>query len=166
MAGAGWLSEILELNTDLFRNVLGGVTEPDAQRRLHGANSIAFLAAHLVDARFFMATLMDAPLSNPIGEALKDARSVDDVSELPTLEAVRTEWGRVSSHVAPRLQSPPAALLAATSPRRFPVADASVGGGLAFLLQHESYHLGQMALVRRQLGYPAVSYERRQAPSR
>jgi membrane associated rhomboid family serine protease len=33
-------------------------------------------------------------------------------------------------------------------------------GGLFFLVQHESYHIGQMAILRKGLGYNAMSYER------
>jgi uncharacterized damage-inducible protein DinB len=29
---------------------------------------------------------------------------------------------------------------------------------LAFLVQHESYHIGQMALIRKYIGYPAMKY--------
>jgi len=34
-------------------------------------------------------------------------------------------------------------------------------GGIAFAVQHESYHLGQIALLRRALGHPPMSYRRR-----
>jgi uncharacterized damage-inducible protein DinB len=36
-----------------------------------------------------------------------------------------------------------------------------VVGMLAFLGQHESYHLGQIGFLRRQLNKPAMSYTRR-----
>jgi uncharacterized damage-inducible protein DinB len=31
---------------------------------------------------------------------------------------------------------------------------------IAFLVQHDSYHVGQMAFLRRQLGKAAMSYRR------
>jgi uncharacterized damage-inducible protein DinB len=30
--------------------------------------------------------------------------------------------------------------------------------GLAFLLQHEMYHIGQIALLRKELGYNAMAW--------
>jgi uncharacterized damage-inducible protein DinB len=33
-------------------------------------------------------------------------------------------------------------------------------GLIAFLAQHDSYHLGQLAFLRWQLGHPAMSYTR------
>jgi uncharacterized damage-inducible protein DinB len=38
------------------------------------------------------------------------------------------------------------------------VDDGSVAAGLAFLLTHEGYHIGQMALLRKYLGHPAMAY--------
>lgn len=34
---------------------------------------------------------------------------------------------------------------------------------LTFLAQHDSYHVGQMALVRKHLGFDAMSYAERNA---
>ena len=31
---------------------------------------------------------------------------------------------------------------------------------IAFLMQHDSYHIGQVAFLRRQLGKPAMAYTR------
>jgi uncharacterized damage-inducible protein DinB len=36
---------------------------------------------------------------------------------------------------------------------------------IAFLVQHDSYHLGQIAFLRRQLGKPPMSYARRRQPA-
>jgi uncharacterized damage-inducible protein DinB len=38
------------------------------------------------------------------------------------------------------------------------VSDGSVLGAVAFLAQHESYHMGQLGLLRKALGYPPMSY--------
>jgi uncharacterized damage-inducible protein DinB len=157
--------EILALNTDLFRSVLRDVPESLAAERIGGANPPAFLAAHLLDARCYLSGLLGAPVENPIGDALRDARSADEVDALPSLAAVLAEWDRVSPHLEAALAAATAAQLDGPSPQRFPVRDATLGAGVAFLLQHESYHLGQLALLRRQLGLPAMTYERREERS-
>lgn len=162
MTPQGALGEILALNTDLFHGALRDVSEADAAKRVQGTNPMAFLAAHLVDARCFLAGLLGAPIPNPIGDALKEARSADDVTELPSLETLRDEWDRVSAHVEATLGAATASRLDAPSPQSFPVHDRTIAGGVAFLLQHESYHVGQLALLRRQLGLPAMTYQRRE----
>ena len=57
------LREIFRLNTDLLRNALDGMSDSDAAERIAGSNPAAFLAVHLVDARHFLADLLDAPLA-------------------------------------------------------------------------------------------------------
>jgi uncharacterized damage-inducible protein DinB len=37
-------------------------------------------------------------------------------------------------------------------------AGSAVLGVLTFLAQHDSYHVGQLSLLRRQLGLPAMKY--------
>jgi len=156
------LVEILRLNTDLLHNALDGVSDADAGRRIAGTNPAAFLAAHLVDARHFLAGLLGAPLADPFGDALRDVRSADDVKVLPPLAEILSAWDAIASHVDGALRAATADQLAARSPQAFPVGDPSLGAGIAFLMQHESYHIGQMALLRRQLGYPAMTYRRRE----
>jgi uncharacterized damage-inducible protein DinB len=43
----------------------------------------------------------------------------------------------------------------------FPLGDTTQLGMIAFLVQHDSYHLGQVAFLRRQPGRPAMGYSRR-----
>jgi len=47
------------------------------------------------------------------------------------------------------------------STTRFPVADPTRLGTLAFLAQHDTYHIGQLALLRRFVGLKAMSYRER-----
>jgi hypothetical protein len=43
---------------------------------------------------------------------------------------------------------------------RFPLGDSTELGLMAFLVQHDSYHIGQLGFLRRQLGKPAMAYTR------
>jgi len=98
---SGPLREILALNTDLLLNALEDMSDAQARERVRSTNSVAFLAAHVIDARCFLSALLGTPIANPIGDTLRDARSADDVDvqELPPLQRVRAEWERVSAHV-------------------------------------------------------------------
>jgi uncharacterized damage-inducible protein DinB len=53
--------------------------------------------------------------------------------------------------------------LAEPNVHRFPLGDSSRLGLVAYLVQHDSYHLGQIGFIRRQLGKPPMSYARRPA---
>ena len=152
------LARILRLNTDLLLNCLAEVTEEAANRRLTpSSNSIAFLVAHLVDSRHYLAQTLGVPLPNRLAPVLAGAKSLDDIAALPPLAELVACWEAISAHLAvqiERLDTP--ALAASAGP--VPGGDGTVLANLAFLAQHDAYHLGQVALLRRQLGYPAMSY--------
>jgi uncharacterized damage-inducible protein DinB len=54
-----------------------------------------------------------------------------------------------------------ASILEEPNVHRFPLEDTSRLGLIAFLAQHDAYHLGQIGFIRRQLGKPPMSYARR-----
>jgi uncharacterized damage-inducible protein DinB len=160
------IAEIYALNTDLLLNAVAGVSPAHAvERPLPGTNSMAFLVAHAIDARHFAATLLDRPAPNPLGEALKDANGIDDIPELPPLSELTALWLAASQNLEAALDAASAEQLRRPSEQTFPVNHPGVLGAVAFLAQHESYHIGQLALMRKGLGYPAMKYTR-PAPNR
>ena len=157
------LAALYNLNTDLLLNCLDGLSDSEAQRRLEaGGNSITFLADHLTDSRHFLVARLGHPLLNPIARYLADVRSIDDITEWPSLEEIRSAWLGVSAHLQTVLDQLTAAELAAPTAQRFLEEDTTPLGMVAFLAQHDSYHLGQIGFIRRQLGKPPMSYARRQ----
>jgi uncharacterized damage-inducible protein DinB len=156
------LAMILDLNTDLLLNCLDGLSESEAQQRLTGGgNSIGFLAAHLTDSRHFLTSRLGHPLSNPLARFLADAKSIDEIRSWATLDEVRSAWNRISKHVQAVLDGLTDADLEKPGFQGFSVPDPTAMGFIAFLTQHDSYHIGQAGFVRRQLGKPAMTYDRR-----
>lgn len=155
------LHAILRLNTDLLFNCLDGLTEEDAFQQLpEGGNTIAFLAAHLTDTRHFLANRLGHPLANPLSRYLAAASSIEDIVEWPTL-AEQCEWWRaVSRHLCDVVAGRTAEQLQRPDAHRFPLGDSTELGLIAFLVQHDSYHLGQIGFLRRQVGRSAMSYAR------
>ncbi len=156
------LAALYNLNTDLLLNCLEGLSDQEAQRRLEaGGNSITFLAEHLTDSRHFLAARLGHTLLNPIAQYLADVRSMDDITEWPSLEEIRPAWLGVSAHLQSVLGRLTAAELAEPIAQRFLAEDTTRLGMVTFLAQHDSYHLGQIGFIRRQLGKSPMSYARR-----
>jgi len=154
------LAAIFELDTTLLRNCVGDLTDAQANHRLlGGGNSIAFLVAHMADARYYLAGVLGAPLDNPLSPALAEARSVDDVVHMPPLAELLDAWDDVSRHLSQVFQGLTSARLGAVSPLEVPIPGGTVLHAIAFLAQHDSYHLGQVSFLRRQLGLPAMRYD-------
>jgi uncharacterized damage-inducible protein DinB len=154
------LASILELNTDLLLNCLTDLSEPEAQARLPGGgNSITFLAAHLTDTRHYLVTQLGSPLDNPLASCVADARGFDDIRTWPSLAELRNSWLAVSRHLRHVLDSLGHRELTRMISHRLSL-DGTQLGLIAFLTQHDAYHLGQIAFLRRQLGKPAMVYTR------
>ena len=153
------LAAQLELHSKLFLNCLDGVSDEEAAVRAGGTtNSMAFLAAHLVDSRHWLARVTGLKIENPFGSRLDGARGIEDLKDCPTVDESRHAWRALAQPLADRLPVLDASVLDQQSPTRFPISDRSVVGTIAFLLHHEAYHIGQLALLRRYTGSPAMSY--------
>lgn len=153
------LKRTLDLNTRLFLNSLDGVDDEAARRRIGDTNHVAFLACHLVDARHYLARALGLESESPFKEILEGAKGIDDVEEFPRLDAIREAWNDVSTKLSGRLASLTSRDLEKPAPYTFPIEEGETTlGGLTFLLQHDTYHIGQIAFLRRGLGLPAMSY--------
>ncbi len=151
--------EIFQLNERLVTNCLDGMDDETAQKRFApSTNNAAFLALHLVDARHYVLGLLGVESEHPFGSEYDEARGVDDVERFPTVAELRDAWQTVAGKLASALEEAAEEQLTADAPVGFPVADKSLAGGLAFLAQHESYHVGQLALLRKAHGLGAMSY--------
>jgi uncharacterized damage-inducible protein DinB len=155
------LTSILRLNTKLFRNCLDGITDEQAVSRPSSTtNSAAFVAAHVADARFYLLTLLGAQQPNPLAVYLEGARSIDDLKECPSLDVIQRAWTDASHALRDRLDVMTTAELDSPVTTRFPLVDQTALGALTFLVQHDTYHIGQLALLRRHVGVglPAMRY--------
>lgn len=154
------LARLAEVNDRLFVNALDGVTDEQGQGRPSGhTNSITFVAVHVVDARHFLTKMLGSEHANPFGEMLKDVQSIEQFVHPPPLSDVRRAWQSVVAGLAVHLEALTEEEARAPAPNAFPVGDNSVLGATAFLMQHEAYHIGQLALIRKYWGLPAMTYE-------
>jgi uncharacterized damage-inducible protein DinB len=153
------LSAILRLNTRLLLNCLDGLTDETARsRHAEGANSAAFVAAHLTDSRFFILRMFGGTLANPLSVFLDKAKSIDDITDWPSLDLIRAAWSDVSAAIDAALVESSPDDLEQPVDARFPGVERTRLGALTFLVQHDSYHIGQLALLRKPAGLPAMSY--------
>lgn len=152
------LAGIFRLNTELVLNCITDLPDDLAQRRVgEKLNSIAFLVAHLTETRHFLAAMLGQPLPSPFSAAFTSARSIEQAGPLPPVAPLIQYWEAIAAPLAVLVERLDTPQLGRTVPP-LPGSDGSTLGNLAFLAQHESYHLGQIALLRRALDLPTMSY--------
>ena len=153
------LAETLALNTRLFTNCLAGLSDEQAHVRFGDhANHAAFVAAHMVESRVWGLSLLGVTFDNPLAPALAGARTLDEVKDPLPLDVTRAAWTSVSEALQTALESATADQLAAECKMPIPGVTQTVLGVLAFVVQHDAYHLGQLSLLRRQVGGAGMSY--------
>jgi uncharacterized damage-inducible protein DinB len=153
------LLEIVRLNTRLFRNCLEDWTGRQAAARpTPETNSAAYIALHLVDARYHLLSLLGAGRANSLASYTEDRDGMEDFVSYPGLLEIGDGWTDASRALEHRLGTLTAAELDEPLDTPFPVYDTTRLGVLGFLVQHDSYHIGQLALMRRFAGLPAMRY--------
>lgn len=152
------LAEILRVNTRLARNCLDALTEEQARARPSpSANSAAFVAAHMIESRYYILKVVGSDARSPFGDLL-GWKSIDDIPELPSLGQIESAWLEVSELVNRKLGSLTREQLDAPHETQMPVETKTKLGLVGFMVQHDSYHLGQLSLLRKTAGLPAMSY--------
>lgn len=157
------LQIIAELNGRLFRSCCDQVTDAVAGRRLsEETSSFLFVACHIVDARAYIVRLVGGAADLRLIRNLRSVQRIEDLPAPPTIAELLEAWdvlGTSFLRCLPRLTSQE---LNAESADRVPVTEKTLFGTLTFLLQHESYHLGQMAMLKKHLTGAAMKYSRPQ----
>jgi uncharacterized damage-inducible protein DinB len=150
------LVEIFNLNTRLFRELTDNLSDEQARERPSNETySIVFLACHLVEARDCLARLVGIEKTRSLAEVLQSVTTVVELNNEPPLDQVKEAWEEVTALLWERIPCLSSDSLDQESSDRFPLDNSSVFGGLVFLLHHESYHIGQLAFLRRYLGVGA-----------
>lgn len=148
---------ILELNASLFRRALEGIDQAAAERRPNDhTNSLAFIACHALDARFYLMKLAGHERTNPWQTLFDAATDITTMKEYPPLYEIMAEWDELHEATLACMEGLSTVELDAESPAPFPTEDTSILGAIAFLAFHEAYHVGQMGLVRKYLGFEPV----------
>jgi len=154
------LEIIFNLNDRLFINALEGITEDQAKERIIGhVNPVNWIAAHTVWARYNALMFLGAPAGNPYNHLFENFKCYDSSLNYPSLAEIKDEWRRASGLLKNALETVSDEQLAADAPIKNPGGDFSNGGTVAFFAQHESYDIGQMALLKKFHTKEAISYK-------
>ena len=152
------LYEIFKFNTRNFLNCLEGMDEDQAGWRAgEDTNSAAYIALHVLDSRHFLARTIGLALEHKLGAAAKEARNNPRTANLPSIEDIRREWKSVTGEARARLAQLGTPDLGNLVETKLPMEDKTVLGIIAFNMMHESYHIGQLGLLRKQVGLPAMA---------
>lgn len=149
---------LYDTHTDLFKNVIEGISGENAHNRLNTkANHVAWLTGSLVYQRFDLANLLGADHKQKSYELFKDYKGVQDNIEYPSLNSFKEDWDVISPVLRNLLENVSDEKL--DSIFEMPEMTMPYFDLIAFSIHREAYLIGQIGLWRRLLGYEAMKYQ-------
>lgn len=152
------LLALFDMQTAFLERAIEGISEQDTYNRLGTkANHIAWLTGSLVAQRYFMTSETDPGLKQNGAELFKENMGIQDDARYPTSAEYLEDWKKIS----------PAARKALIDLNDGKL-DSEIDMGtmkmsyyemLSFTIYREASMIGQLALWRRLLDYPAMRYD-------
>ena len=151
------VGQLYQTSDGLYLKALDGLDPEQALRRpSEQSNPLLWIAGHLAWTRARICGLLGETVEFRWPEAFARGARPGETAGLPSLDELRQTWREVSARMMQRLDALTEAELAATAPRPMPIPDRTIRGAVTFLAFHEGYHVGQMAFIRKWLGFPGL----------
>ncbi|WPU94333.1 DinB family protein [Mucilaginibacter sabulilitoris] len=152
------LLTLFDMQTTFFARAIEGISAEDTYNRLNTkANHIAWLTGSLVQQRYNMTTETRPELKQTGDELFKDNKGIQDDAKYPTSAEYLKDWEKISPVAREVLLNMDDEKL-----------DSEIDMGfmkmtyyelLSFTIYREASIIGQLALWRRLLNYPALRYD-------
>jgi hypothetical protein len=149
---------LFDMQTTFFARAVEGISEEDSHNRLNTpANHIAWLTGSLIQQRYLMTLETNPGLKQTGDELFKDHKGIQDGVKYPAIAEYLQDWERISP-IARQ------ALIDISDEK----LDSEIDMGfmkmtyyemISFTIYREASIIGQLALWRRLLGYPALKYD-------
>lgn len=158
------LLTLYDIHTTFYINVIDGISDKDAHNRLNTkANHVAWIAGSIVHERYELAyaTGVDRNAfteNRSISELFKDHQGIQDDMNYPPLAEYRKAWKWITPVLKDHLINLSDEQLNGPDPFEMP-GDNTLFDSITFLIDRESYCIGQIGLYRRLLGYEAMKYQ-------
>ncbi len=145
-------------NSDFLVNMVKDLAPEEWVKRPNGAaNHIAWIVGHVIWTRKAVLGRLGTEWSAPwLGMFARGAK-VDDTAVYPSSDALLDAWKDVTAALTSTFESVSEEALAqpAWSPGP-PSTNGKVSGKVAFLAWHETYHVGQISVLRSWLGHKGL----------
>src|SRR3954453_19609536 len=152
------LALIFKLNNALVARSLDGMSDEDLWRQLTGSgNPIAWLLGHLTETRAGLLGEMGAPIDYGWSRTFQRGSAFQDRAGYPTGAAIETAWKATHSGMRDAFENVTGAQLPAPVTRRPVPGVEKLEDLIAFCGFHESYHVGQIGFIRKQLGHSSIA---------
>lgn len=151
-----------ELQGIWFVNALAGISEDEANKQLaDNLNPIKWVAGHVLNTRMSVVSILSGRPQDPnyskyFGKGTSN--KIDPSS--PTIDEIVLKWSSVSLELAECLNGLTEEKLISPPPFQTAILNNTLQGLIAYMVIHESHHIGQLSILRKLLGKNAMSMSR------
>ena len=151
------VAQIFKINNNMVDRALAGLSDEELWRRPAGGNPIAWILGHITETRATLLSQLGAPWTPSWPKQFARGSMLGDPSAYPSPAAIAESWKQTRKLMRDAfagltdeqlLQAPPGPTIAGAE---------TVSDLITFLAFHESYHIGQMAYVRKAIGHSAIA---------
>jgi uncharacterized damage-inducible protein DinB len=144
---------MLDRNAQLFEKVTTAVpTELWLSRPGDSSNHLTWITGHVVVHRARISKLLGSTWSAPWEALFVRGAALEESAKYPSPSELQQAWKQVSEGLATSLSNASPETLSKPLNNPSPSLDGTVGGLVAFLCFHETYHVGQMGFLKKLLG--------------
>jgi uncharacterized damage-inducible protein DinB len=151
------IAMIFAFSDSLVLQALEGLTHEELWRPLTTSNNpLLWVAGHIVQTRAVVLQILGEQAETGWGSLFDRGAKIGNPKDYPS----GPEVARVMREVSPRLHTALGALRdeQLNRPASFPIPGLkTLTDELAFFALHDAYHAGQLAYVRKGLGYPGLA---------
>ncbi len=148
------VAEQFAFNSSLLAGAFAQVSEADATLRHGEGNSLLWLCGHIATARSHVLGLLGHNTKAPWDNLFEG--TISSETRLPTIAAVGKRIEDSSRQLLTAIATVDRRTLMTAPPSPFPTVENTTLAAIAFLANHEAYHVGQVSYTRRLLGLPGL----------
>ncbi|HEX2897301.1 MAG TPA: DinB family protein [candidate division Zixibacteria bacterium] len=152
-------ADLYKFDTTIFNNALKDIKPEDLHKRpSNNCASLNWLAGHLVNSRYYIAHLIGGSdeyefsnLYNGDGQPLKEPSAYLPIGE------IQKAFDSISEKLMKRLNELNDSDIDKKLKDKWPHGDDTHFGAISFMCWHEGWHIGQMSVLRKHLGYKGLA---------
>jgi uncharacterized damage-inducible protein DinB len=151
------IAMIFAVNDDLVSRALDGLTPQELwQAPTERNNAMLWIAGHVVQTRATVLKLLGEDVDTGWGNLFERGATVGAADRYPSRESIDHMRREVGPRLLAKLASLDEEYLASPATMAVPGVK-TVADQLGFFALHDTYHVGQLAYIRKALGYPGLA---------
>ena len=149
---------LFRFNSGMLSHGLADLSPEHAVKRLKtgAGSSIAYLVGHITSSRYGLIKSLGAATGNPCQELYGAGVGSKDGAAYPPIAELRAGWDQAAEKLHSALDAVTDEAAVAADEGGFPIPDQTLRGRLTFIAWHETYHIGQIGVLRTEMGYPSL----------